>query len=66
MNRFISISFLSVIALTFVALGTAIACGGEDSDEAASPRIYDPGKNLTIEDYRQLVSKNQKHTTLRD
>ncbi|HJO56601.1 MAG TPA: hypothetical protein QF772_00055 [Nitrospinaceae bacterium] len=60
MNRFISISFLSVIALAFVALGPAIACGSDDSDEAAIPRIYDPGKNLTIEDLQAVGFKKSK------
>ena len=60
MNRFISISFLSVIALAFVALGTTIACGSDDSDEAAIPRIYDPGKNLTIEDLQAVGFKKSK------
>ena len=60
MNRFISISFLSVIALTFVALGVAIACGSDDSDEATIPRIYDPGKNLTIEDLQAVGFKKSK------
>ena len=60
MNRFISISFLSVIALTFVALGAAIACGSDDSDEAAIPRIYDPGKKLTIEDLQAVGFKKSK------
>jgi len=60
MNRFTSISFLSVIALAFVALGTAIACGGDDSDETAIPRIYDPGKNLTIEDLQAVGFKKSK------
>ena len=60
MNRFISISFLSVIALAFVALGNAIACGGADSDEAAIPRIYDPGTKLTIEDLQSVGFKKSK------
>ena len=60
MNRFISISFLSVIALAFVALGPAIACGSDDSDEAAIPRIYDPGKNLTIKDLQAVGFKKSK------
>ena len=60
MNRFISISFLSVIALAFVALGTTIACGSGDSDEAAIPRIYDPGKKLTIEDLQAVGFKKSK------
>jgi len=60
MNRFISISFLSVIALAFVALGTTIACGSDDSDEAAIPRIYDPGKKLTIEDLQAVGFKKSK------
>ena len=60
MNRFISISFLSVIALVFVALGTTIACGSDDSDEAAIPRIYDPGKKLTIEDLQAVGFKKSK------
>jgi len=60
MNRFISISFLSVIALAFVALGPAIACGSDDSDEAAIPRIYDPGNNLTIEDLQAVGFKKSK------
>ena len=60
MNRFISISFLSVIALALVALGPAIACGSGDSDEAAIPRIYDPGKNLTIEDLQAVGFKKSK------
>mgnify|MGYP001182714824 CR=1 FL=1 len=42
MNRFISISFLSVIALAFVALGTTIACGSDDSDEAADSESSGP------------------------
>ena len=60
MNRFISISFLSVIALAFVALGTTIACGSDDSDEAAIPRIYDSGKKLTIEDLQTVGFKKSK------
>ena len=60
MNRFISISFLSVIALAFVALGPAIACGSDDSDEAAIPRIYDPGEKLTIEDLQAVGFKKSK------
>ena len=60
MNRFISISFLSVIALAFVALGPAIACGSDDSDEAAIPRIYDPGTHLTIEDLQAVGFKKSK------
>ena len=60
MNRFISISFLSIIALAFVTFGTAIACGGENSDEAAIPRIYDPGKTLTIEDLQAVGFKKSK------
>ena len=60
MNRFISISFLSVIALAFVALGTTIACGSDDSDEAAIPRIYDPGEKLTIEDLQAVGFKKSK------
>ena len=60
MNRFISISFLSIIALALVTLGTAIACGGENADEVAIPRIYDPGKKLTIEDLQAVGFKKSK------
>ena len=60
MKRFISISFLSIIALALVTLGTAIACGGENADEVAIPRIYDPGKKLTIEDLQAVGFKKSK------
>ena len=60
MNRFISMSFLQIIALALVTLGTAIACGGENADEVAIPRIYDPGKKLTIEDLQAVGFKKSK------
>ncbi len=60
MNRFIPISFLPLVTLLFVLAATSIACSNDDSDEAAIPRIHDPGKNLTIKDLQAVGFKKSK------
>ena len=60
MNRFIPISFLSLVTLLFVLVTTSIACSSDDSDETAIPRIHDPGKNLTITDLQAVGFKKSK------
>ena len=60
MRRHGSFSFVFVVVSIFALGVIASACGSNDSDVGAIPRIYDPGTILAIEDLQAFGFKKSK------